>query len=226
MRLPLPGFIRRNPFPWLLTATVTVAFFVVAWSRSMEFTVRPHFQEGLNFLVQAVALVVPLWVTGAWWRRIGGWARVAALLVCGVWSLLAVHFGTELLEQVRAFARGVPVVDEMLREPLRALETPPRVAAARALAAGDTFFLGVGGNCGRISGVDSATALRYGVRVISGAEDDDPLTGKHRAFHYDASYYAGLYNDEVRDRLEIEHGYIHCPDPRDFRRAGKPISWP
>lgn len=220
-------FVRRRPFPWLLAASLLAACVVAVVGDDWEYTVRSHEQQALNYLFHAAGLALPLAVTAVWWRRVGVWARSSALLVCVLWSLLMVHRATFLVESVGALARNAPVVDEMLREPRRAMRTPPEEAAARALAAGDTSFLAQGGGCASIGGVDTAIARRHGVRVISGTfHDGESLTAEHRDFGYGALMYADSYNRAILERLGIEPGGSSCVDLREFRRAGRPFFWP
>jgi hypothetical protein len=223
----IPAFV-RHPLPWVFAASIPTAVIVVLLARDIESTTRTHETQALNYLVQLAALLLPLFVAAVWWRGIGRWARSAALLACVAWSLFALRVAMETVEEARRFVANMGVVDELVREPLRAMETPPEVAAARALAVGDTSFLAAGGYCGGFGGVDTATARRYGVRVITGTfHNSEALTAEHRAFDGVARGYLRDYNLAVLDRLGVERlGHHPCPDIMQFRRAGGRFFWP
>jgi hypothetical protein len=225
-RVPLPGFVRRRPFPWALAATVVVAWSMVQLGMEWMWMAESDEGEAAAYAAQAAGLVLPLVATGVAWRRIGRWARASALAVCALWIFSTIHIADSLPGQVRAFVPNTRVVDEMLRAPRRAMRTPPDEAAARALAAGDTTFLAVGGDCGSIEGVDTATARRHGVRVISGTfHDGGALTAEHRRFGSAAGFYADAYNRAILERLGIEAGRGGCVDLRELRR-GHRFFWP
>ncbi len=229
-RRRLRGSARHGPFAWAFAASLLAG--LVINDQAYGWRLRVHTDAGVwtAFVVEVVALLLPVMVATRW-RGVGREARAAALAVCALWLMI-------LSGRVLLIARDLPefipnrrMVAEMVREPRRAMRTFPSDAAARAVAAGDSSFLAVGGKCGSVPGVDSAVARRRGVRVITGTHHDGPpLTNEHRVFQRDALMYAEHYNRAVAERSRIEAvapGAIpsHCYDPASMRGRA-PLFWP
>jgi hypothetical protein len=226
----LSRFVRRRPFLWAFAAAFVAGWLISDLARGWRFDVASDAAVWLTFVGQAVALLLPAMVALRW-RGIGRGARAAALAVCALWWTNESGRVGAAAREVREFIPNMRVVKEMLREPRRAMRIEPRSAAAKALAAGDSSFLAVGGNCGSVPGVDSAVAGRRGVRVITGTyHDGPPLTAEHRAFQWDALSYAERYNDALAERLGIEAippggTRTSCFDPTAMRGRA-PLFWP
>jgi hypothetical protein len=229
-RRQLPASARHGPFAWALAASLLAGLLIN--DQAYGWRLRVHTDAGvwIAFVVEVVALLLPVMVAVRW-RGVGRGARASALLACALWWTL--HWGRVhlIVRDMPEFIPNRRVVAAMVREPRRAMRTDHSDAAARALAAGDSSFLAVGGTCGTVPGVDSAVARRRGVRVITGTHDDGPpLTNEHRAFQLDALDYAERYNGALAKRLGIEavppggeHG--RCYDPTTMRGRA-PLLWP
>jgi hypothetical protein len=229
-RRRLPGFVRRRPFAWAFAAALVAGWLISDLARGWRFDVASDAAVWLTFAGQAVALALAA-VVALRWRGVGWRARAAALAVCALWWTNESGRVGMAAREMREFIPNMRVVKEMLHEPRRAVRTEPGSAAAKALAAGDSSFLAVGGTCGSVPGVDSAVARRQGVRVITGTyHDGPPLTAEHRAFQWDALLYAERYNDAVAERLGIEAippggERSSCFDPTPMRGRA-PLFWP
>jgi hypothetical protein len=225
----LPGFVRRRPFGWAFAATIAASLLISQLAYNWRWSVETDAAVWITYVVEAVALLLPTMVALRW-RGVGRRARVVALAICALWWMPASGRAVDIVRELREFIPNMWAVKEMLREPRRAMRTPPDEAAARALAAGDSSFLAVGGECGRVSGVDSAVAQPRGVRVIRGTHHDgESLTNEHGAFKRDARRYAWDYNVTIAVRLKIEttlpDGMRGCVDLTAMRGRA-PFFWP
>ena len=226
----LPGFVRRRPFAWAFAAVLVASPLAGELANVWRWDAESDAGVWLAFVCEAVALLFPVMVALRW-RGVGRRARATALAICALWWTFESGRVRAIARDLREFIPNVRVVAEMVREPRRAMRAPPSEAAARALAAGDSSFLAVGGTCGSVPGVDSAVAARQGVRVIKGTYHDGlPLTPEHRAFQWDALLYAERYNAAVAERLAIEaippggeRGGCFDPTPM---RGRAPLFWP
>jgi len=222
----LSRFVQRRPF-----ASAFVAALVIRGvAQERRWSAESDAMVWLSFAAAALALLLPA-VVAARWKGAGRRARAKALAFCALWWWVEWGSVVAAARDLREFIPNVRVVKEMLREPRRAMRTPPAEAAARALAAGDSSFLGVGGSCATVPGVDSAVARPQGVRVIRGTYDNNgPLTAEHGVFHRDAYSYAWDYNNAVAERLGIETtlpgGGGHGCFDHEAIRGRAPLFWP
>jgi len=226
----LPGFVRRRPFGWAFASSLVTARLISEMAPSWRLAVETDVVVWIVFVVEAVALLLPVLVAVRW-RGAGRRARAVALVICALWGMLLSGRVKRIVRDAREFIPNMWMVKEMLREPRRAMGTPPAAAAARALAAGDSSFLAVGRRCVGAPGVDSAVARRRGVRVIRGTDHDgQPLTYEHLAFQWTAYDYAMSYNAAVVERLPAgtlspDGDRGGCFDPTSMRGRG-PLFWP
>jgi hypothetical protein len=245
-RRRLPEFVRRRSFAWAVAVAVisgvAAAVAVVAFIAVVGgYLVSKYMRVGrldtasdafvaISFPLEALALLLPAFMVVRW-RGIGARARVLGLAACALWMSDSNRTGGSVREP-RELAPPTRVVGDMLREPCRAMRAEPAAAVEKALAAGDSSFLAVGGNCGSAPGVDSAVARRQGVRVIRGTyHDTPPLTPEHRGFiFFESSGYAEHHDNALAERLKIEpippggeRGGCFDPTPT---RGRAPLSWP
>jgi hypothetical protein len=225
----LSRFVQRRPFASAFMASFVAALVIREVAYDRRWGAESDAMEWLSLTAPTLALLLPA-VVAARWKGGGRRARAKALAFCALWWMYEWSSVRSDARKLREFIPNVRVVAEMLREPRRAMRTPPAEAAARALAAGDSSFLAVGGSCARVPGVDSAVALPQGVRVIGGTNHDVfPLTAEHGAFRQDAYSYALDYNGAVAERLKIETslpgGGRGCVDPTSMRGRA-PLFWP
>lgn len=200
----VPGFVRRRPFAWAFASSLVAGLLINEVAYNWRWELETDAAVWIALVVEAVALLLPVMVVVRW-RGVGRRARAAALAICALWGTMFSGRVVGIARDVREFIPDMWMVREMLREPRRAMRASPSDAAARALAAGDSTFLAVGGSCGSAPGVDSAVARSRGVRVIRGTyQDGEPLTNEHGAFQWQAYYYAQSYNEAVAERLRIE----------------------
>jgi len=227
----VPGFVRRRPFRWAVAgafmAGSLASQIIVNWRSGSTET---DGAVAVCFTLEALAYLLPALMIVRW-RGIGARARALGLAACALWWVFESDGIRWYAHDLRSFVHSIHVLDETLREPRRAMRMPPAEAAARALAAGDSSFLAIGGSCGRVPGVDTAVAHRRGVRVIMGTYNDGlPLTPGHRRFESDAETYASSYNEALVERLGV--GAIppleissRCFDPTTLRGRAPPF-WP
>ena len=231
-RWPL-GFVRRRPFPWVLLASVVVAWTGLEYAQGWRWSTESDTGVWFSFFLAAAALFPPFVVLARYWRRVGPGMRIFGALVGVLWWLTAWHQARYLARQLGEWAPKLGVAAELMRAPREAMRVPPDTAVERALAAGDTSFLATGGSCGQAVGVDSAVAARVGVRVIRGTyHDGPPLTNEHGAFLSDAYGYALYYNDVLARRLGVDptppgtdFSHTRCQEPSSTRRPGR-FFWP
>jgi hypothetical protein len=226
----LSRFVQRRPFASAFMASIVAALVVGEAARDRRWSAESDAMVLLSFAGQVMALLLPVAIAVRW-KGAGRRARAIALAVCALWWWSEWGSVAWAARDLREYIPNMRVVKEMLREPRRAMRTPPYEAAARALAAGDSSFLAVGVSCATVPGVDSAVARPQGVRVIRGTyPDPGPLTAEHRAFRRDAYAYALYYNDAVAERLKIETflpggGGRGCIDLM-AARGRAPFFWP
>jgi hypothetical protein len=226
----LSRFVQRRPFASAFMASFVAALVITHVAYDRRWSAESDAMVWISFAAPALALLLPA-VVAVRWKGAGWRARAAALAVCALWWMSEWNSVRSDARDLREFIPNVRVVTQTVLEPRRAMRTPPAEAAARALAAGDSSFLAVGGSCGEVPGVDSAVAHTQGVRVITGTyHDGPPLSAEHRAFQWDALLYAGRYNSAVAERLEIvafPPGGIRtsCFDPTPMRGRA-PFFWP
>lgn len=227
----VPGFVRRRPFRWAVVGAFvagSLASAIIANWRSGS--TDTDGAVAVCFTLQALAFLLPALMIVRW-RGIGARARALGLAACALWWLFESESIRWYAQDLRSFVHSIHVLDETLREPRRAMRTPPAEAAARALAAGDSSFLAIGGSCGSVPGVDTAVAHRRGVRVIMGTYNDGfPLTPGHQRFEWDAETYASKYNEALVERLGVGDVPQHeissrCFDPTPMRGRA-PFFWP
>jgi hypothetical protein len=211
-------------------AAFVAALVIGAAARQRRWSAESDAMVWLSFAGQVMALLLPVAIALRW-KGAGRRARATALGVCALWWWIEWGSVAWAARDLREYIPNMRVVAEMVREPRRAMRTPAAEAAARALAAGDSSFLAVGGSCAEVPGVDSAVAHPRGVRVIRGTyHDGDPLTVEHGVFERDAYDYAWSYNDAVAERLKIEtdlpgSDVRGCVDLTSMRRRA-PLFWP
>ncbi len=226
----LSRFVQRRPFASAFMAAFVAALVIAAAARERRWSAESDAMVWLSFAGQVMALLLPVAIALRW-KGAGRRARAAALAVCAFWWWLEWGSVAWAARDLREYIPNMRVVAEMVREPRRAMRTPPAEAAARALAAGDSSFLAVGGRCAEVPGVDSAVAQPQGLRVIRGTyHDGEYLTAEHRVFKRDAYSYAWSYNAAVAERLKIETslpgaGPRGCVDPMSMR-GHAPLFWP
>ena len=226
----VPGFVRRRPFGWAFASSLVAALLIGEMAPGWRLDVETDVVVWIVFVIEAVSLLLPV-IVAVRWRGAGRRARRAALVICALWGMLVWDRAAGITRDVREFIPNMWAVKEMLREPRRAMGTPPADAAARALAAGDSSFLAVGGSCRSAPGVSSAVARRRGVRVIRGTHHDgQPLTSEHLDFQWHAYDYAMSYNAAVAERLAVEAASPDgdpggCLDPTPTRGRA-PLFWP
>ena len=170
--------------------------------------------SAMEMAAQLILLFLPWIVAALAWRWLPRAMRMAAVaLLVPFTALTARDTGRRVAAEVDIAARFFATVpgEPMLRQ-------SPERAARRALAAGDSAFLGVGDDGIRVPGVENGCAMRRsGLSVIAGTGHAFHHPG-HMRFVRDAERFARRYNAEVAKRLRL--------DRDELARAVEPSACP
>ena len=182
---------------------------------------RPWWSDAVtwaNIIATLLLVSVPLIAAAVAWRSPGRAPRIAAAAMLLVYGVIAWPVAFSAAGWSVAFAGMQREANAMMAAPRRAMRVPPAEAAARALAAGDSSWLGVQSYALEVPLVERNDCLlaHYGVHVVEGT-GDAPLTPDHARFQRQAGEYATRYNAALVARLGLS--------PADLRRETQCGDW-
>jgi hypothetical protein len=205
---------------WLFLPVLLVSAWL-AWRPAARFPLPIGAEFGWNesnavtaleMAAQLVLLLLPWIVAALAWRWLPRAMRLAAVALLVPFTALTARDTSRRVEaEVDIAARFFATVpgEPMLRQ-------SPERAARRALAAGDSAFLGLGDDGIRVPGVENGCVMRRnGLAVIAGTGHSFQHPG-HPRFVRDAERFARRYNAEVAERLRLDRDELaRAVDPSD-----------
>ncbi|HEX6748130.1 MAG TPA: hypothetical protein VF092_12620 [Longimicrobium sp.] len=185
---------------------------------------RPWWSDAVTWAIIIATLLlvsVPLVAAAIPWRTLGLVPRIVAAAMLLVYGVVAWPVAFDAVGWSVEFAAMEREANAMMIRPRKAMRVPPAEAAARALAAGDSAFLGVMGYALEAPIVENDCVLaRFGVHPIEGT-GDVLMTPNHARFQRQAGAYATRYNAALAARLGVSAAELQRDAPcDDWRRAG------